>query len=236
VFEATSGGRSRQRNLSLNWTYNIINPQAAANSTAWFDWRRSLQIYGSYGIGDARNDTGGAFSTPADGIIADDWGPSGEDIRHRASLQFYTGAIRNLSVSIGVNASSARPLNITTGFDNNGDLIFNDRPAGVGRNSARMAPTYSSFGSFTYSFTLGSRLVNTGGGVSISSNAGVLSANIMGGQAVPRYRLQLNVQVNNLTNYANLTGYSGVMTSPFFRKPTNANGVRQVNFSLGLSF
>ncbi len=33
--------------------------------------------------------------------------------------------------------SSGQPLNVTTGRDDNGDTIFNDRPAGVGRNSER---------------------------------------------------------------------------------------------------
>jgi len=33
--------------------------------------------------------------------------------------------------------SSGQPLDITTGRDDNGDTIFNDRPAGVTRNSER---------------------------------------------------------------------------------------------------
>lgn len=33
--------------------------------------------------------------------------------------------------------SSGQPLNIVTGGDDNGDTIFNDRPAGVGRNTER---------------------------------------------------------------------------------------------------
>jgi hypothetical protein len=35
-----------------------------------------------------------------------------------------------------------------------------------------------------------------------------------------RYRLQLFVQAQNLTNEANYLGYSGTLTSPFFGKPT----------------
>src|SRR6476646_9283982 len=34
-----------------------------------------------------------------------------------------------------VRANSGRPYNITTGFDENGDTITNDRPFGVGHNS-----------------------------------------------------------------------------------------------------
>jgi hypothetical protein len=33
--------------------------------------------------------------------------------------------------------SSGQPLNVTTGRDDNGDTIFNDRPVGVRRNSER---------------------------------------------------------------------------------------------------
>jgi hypothetical protein len=33
--------------------------------------------------------------------------------------------------------SSGQPLNVVTGADDNGDTIFNDRPAGVGRNTER---------------------------------------------------------------------------------------------------
>ena len=34
-----------------------------------------------------------------------------------------------------MNANSGRPYNITTGLDDNGDTVTNDRPAGVKRNS-----------------------------------------------------------------------------------------------------
>jgi hypothetical protein len=55
-------------------------------------------------------------------------------------------------------------------------------------------------------------------------------------QAMPRYRLSFNVSISNLTNHANFVGYSGVMTSPLFLKPTNVSGVRRINFGMSLSF
>ena len=39
-------------------------------------------------------------------------------------------------MGLNVQGSSALPYNITTGFDTNGDTVFNDRAAGVERNSA----------------------------------------------------------------------------------------------------
>jgi hypothetical protein len=52
----------------------------------------------------------------------------------------------------------------------------------------------------------------------------------------PRYRLGLQVNVQNLTNHANYTGYSGVMTSPFFRQPSNVMGTRKIDIGLNFSF
>jgi hypothetical protein len=46
----------------------------------------------------------------------------------------------------------------------------------------------------------------------------------------------LSVYLENLTNHANYTGYSGNMKSPFFLQPTSVDGVRRVTFSLGFSF
>ena len=58
----------------------------------------------------------------------------------------------------------------------------------------------------------------------------------MAAQAQPRYRLSFNVEISNITNHANYTGYSGVMTSPFFLQPTSVAGVRRINFGMSLSF
>jgi hypothetical protein len=42
--------------------------------------------------------------------------------------------------------SSAPPITVRTGLDNNGDTVFNDRPAGYGRNSERGIGQWSSEG------------------------------------------------------------------------------------------
>jgi hypothetical protein len=51
-----------------------------------------------------------------------------------------------------------------------------------------------------------------------------------------RYRMAVNVSVNNLTNRTNLMGYSGVQTSPFFRLPTMAQGARRIQAAMNLQF
>jgi len=42
--------------------------------------------------------------------------------------------------------------------------------------------------------------------------------------------------VQNLTNRANYQGYSGVLTSPFFGRPTTVSAMRKVDVGLGFSF
>ena len=148
----------------------------------------------------------------------------------------YSGAIRNFSASINLNANSAPPLTIRTGRDDNGDLVFNDRPAGVGRNSERTSGQISSSGSFSYTFNLGKRTIATGPGVGLTSLNGVISVSSVASQSASRYRLTISASVNNLTNHHNLTGYSGVMTSPYFLKATNVSGVRRITFNSSLSF
>jgi hypothetical protein len=42
--------------------------------------------------------------------------------------------------------------------------------------------------------------------------------------------------ITNLTNRANLTGYSGVMTSLFFMQPTAVANPRKVDFGINFFF
>jgi hypothetical protein len=51
-----------------------------------------------------------------------------------------------------------------------------------------------------------------------------------------RYRLQVFMFAQNLTNQANYFGYSGTMTSSFFGKPTTVRGMRKIDMGIGLSF
>jgi hypothetical protein len=236
IIRAVSDGKARAHSLESSLTLNLAGLGTNSATGPWFQWRRGLRLSGSYTWNHAENNTDGAFSTPATDL-ASDWGPANGDIRHRGSVSFGTAVIRGLSASLNLNRNSARPLTIRTGFDDNGDLIYNDRPIGVGRNSARVPGQFTSSANFGYTFSFGRRKVNSGGGVSITANAGAAPVvNITGGQAVARYRLSLSVSMQNLFNQPNYNGYSGVMTSRNFLQPTSASGVRRTTVNMGLSF
>ena len=57
-----------------------------------------------------------------------------------------------------------------------------------------------------------------------------------GGPAAQRYKLSLYANVNNLTNHANLTGFSGIVTSPFFMTATGVQNPRKVDIGMNISF
>ena len=78
--------------------------------------------------------------------------------------------------------------------------------------------------------------MTSGGGVQIMGSPAGLTVNPTGAQTTPRYRLNVSVNINNLLNKAVYSGFSGIMTSPFFLKPTSASGVRRVTFNANVSF
>ena len=137
---------------------------------------------------------------------------------------------------MGLSGTSRRPLTIKTGFDDNGDLIFNDRPDGVGRNSERTRGYWTSSTNFTYNFTLGKKQVTSPGGVQIMGSPAGLTVGQGAAQTAPRYRLSVSLNINNIFNRPFYSGYSGVVTSPFFLQPTSAQGVRRINISTTMSF
>ena len=119
------------------------------------------------------------------------------------------------------------PYTITTGTDDNGDSIFNDRPPLTPRNSARLPWRSTVSASVSYTIPIGDTPGEGGRGGA--------------GRGGPRGRgrqkgVTINFNVNNLTNRANYSGFSGVMTSPYFMQATNVSNPRQVDISLRFSF
>jgi len=208
-------------------------PPPSATSARWA-WRR-LNLFTNVSLGRVRNDTEGPFATPATGRIQDDWGPSNQDVQRRFNVGINSSQLRNFNANININVSSAPPYTLRTGEDNNGDLVFNDRPFGVGRNTVRASGAWSMNGFFTYGWTFGKPVERTGG-INIRSEGGGLAVSQAAAQRDGRFRLSLNVQVQNLTNHGNLIGYTGVLTSDNFGKPTNVAGTRKVDIGIGLSF
>jgi hypothetical protein len=142
--------------------------------------------------------------------------------------------VRNVGLILGVNTSTAPAYTLLTGLDDNSDGLFNDRPAGVGRNTLRASGQTNVFATIGYQFMFGRR-APLPPGIGVFGGGGSAQVRTFD-QGTTRYRMVVSVSVQNLTNQKNYLGYSGNMLSEFFRQPTAASFMRKVDFSVGLSF
>lgn len=232
VIEVVSDGRSLQHVLQL--TAQTPPPPPPAGLGPLWDWKR-WGVFSSYTLGRFRNNTDGPFSIPATGNPATEWGPTPGSATSRVNAGFNANFLRNFSVGLNGQGFTGTPYNIQTGVDDNGDLIFNDRPAGFGRNTGRTASQWWLNLFMGYSFTFGPRVVLPGGPLVFGTPQGV-SVTSFTAREQGRYRMSFNVFVYNLTNRTELTGYSGVTTSPLFGKPTSATNQRRVNIGMDFGF
>jgi Carboxypeptidase regulatory-like domain len=256
VIDVVSDAASRQHELRFDANINPGAMLPLPSSAPRINWKRTT-VFANYTLSSLQNNTDGPFSPPPTGTLATEWGPanggSGSsgtnipgliafggapttiDVRNRVNVSVNNQVVRNVVLSLGVNASSAPPYTLLTGADNNGDGIFNDRPAGVGRNTLRASGqiTLNMFAGYNFAFGHSSAPLPPGIGV-FGSGASAQVRTVDLGPA--RYRLQFFVQAQNLTNEANYLGYSGTVTSPFFGKPTTVSGMRKIEFGINFGF
>jgi carboxypeptidase family protein len=236
IIEVDTDARQRQHQLNNNVTVSLSSPSAAVNRPRWNLRRTQFQLL--YILARVRNNSEGAFIPPSTGNIADDWGPAQNDVRRRMNFAVNTTALKNVGVNFSVNAQAPPPYSMRTGVDNNGDLIFNDRPAGVGRNTLRGRGQRTLNMYVTYSLAVGNRPEGTsGGGVVVTRvGEGGLQNVQMSSPDDARYHVNFTVQALNLTNHANYVGYVGTLTSPFFGQPTTVNNMRKIEFLVNFQF
>ncbi len=227
ILSLVSDAEATTESISLGWNLTKLN------------WK-SFFVFANYTFTRSTTNTTGAFSVPANGENLDtEWGPSAGDIRHRMSASLSMRPTADLSISLNARAQSGTPYNITTGRDDNGDGLFNDRPAGVSRNSARTASQWDLGGRISYAWGFGTRPQSTGGGGTqtvVIGGGGGMAAGFGGGATSKRFRIEVYLSGQNLLNRANYVGYSGVLTSPFFGQPTNVMNPRKMQAGLRFGF
>jgi hypothetical protein len=206
----------------------------------------------------SRNFADSPTTLPSDSTNPDaDWGPSAMAVRHRIFFNFNTPLGNGMRLGVNVQGSSALPYNITTGLDDNGDTVFNDRPAGVGRNSARGASQWTTNIRLNKSIGLGGARSGPpnmplpppppppsgggamnqrvgGGGPGGGDGGGPQMMVMEGGNA--RYRLDLYMNIQNAFNNVNYNAFIGNQLSSFFGTPTSAAAPRRVEVGFSLGF
>lgn len=187
------------------------------------------------------NEADSPFSLPSDNFnLRADRGPAANDFRHLISGFISKRLPRGFAISTIFQATSALPYNITTGFDNNGDTVINDRPVGLGRNSARGASRWEIGSRLSWGKDFGPEQKQTVGGpqirmVRVGGGDGAAPPSLPNG-ATKKYRLEFYAQAFNLLNHANLGAFSGIETSPVFAQATSAQPPRRMELGLRFNF
>ncbi len=226
---------ARMRGSSLNTGLNLNIPSRRTFLFANYSWLRQ------------ENDADGPFGLPADSYnLTGEWGRAAGVPCHIFSGIVNTTVGRNIRIGLTATARDGTPYNITTGHDDNGDTVFNDRPAGVTRNTATTKGMWDVGARVSYAFGFGKR--PAGGGMgggpavviqrvgAVGGGSDMLNALGGGGAEDKRVRFELYASAQNLLNHVNPIGYSGVMTSPFFGEPTGAMPARRIDVGMRVGF
>jgi hypothetical protein len=225
VIEVVGDADARLHQFGLNFSYVNL---------AW----RNIFLHGNYSLSSSESNTTGAFSPPPTGDLSTEWGQLVPLHRFGGMVSF--APIRNMTLGVNARAQSGMPYNITTGFDENGDGLFTDRPEGVGRNSARTASQWDIGMRVAYAIPFGAPRAPAGGPggatVVIGGGGGGMQGGFSGAGADRRFRVEFYASAQNLTNHNNYTGYSGVMTSEFFLQPTSVMNPRKVELGVRFGF
>jgi hypothetical protein len=171
-------------------------PTARSSFRASYTYSKAIDTAGNF-----------FFSAPQDNHdIAAERGRSDNDQRHRLTLSGSLTA-RGWMLSSIFTYTSPLPFNIQLPFDRNGDSSFNDRPAGVGRNTGR---------GFDYR-ALDLRVARRfalGHGASVDAS----------------------LDAFNVFNRANYQVPNNIITSPTFGLPTAANDPRQLQLGVRIAY
>jgi hypothetical protein len=165
-----------------------------------------------YTFGKTYNNTSGITYFPGSSHDpAGDWARSDNDRRHKFDLLASSQPTRYFTAGAALSVYSAKPVNITTGADNNRDGIINDRAAGVLRN------TMPGPGMIELDLNLAHEFV-------LSKSR--------------KEARTLTVALNsfNVLNHVNDMTYVGVITSPFFGHAVAALPPRRMQLDLQFKF
>jgi hypothetical protein len=202
--------------------------------------QRPLFVAAAYTLSRSINDADGVFALPAtqDDPSAER-GPALSDARHRFTTLFSAPLAGHVRVGASTRLQSALPYNITTGRDDNGDTISNDRPPGVMRNTGRGRAQADVSARVGWWIAFGTRAIGgsaPGPQARTRGDEGNPLANFGGGDPSKRYNLELYAQAYNVLNRTNALSFSGVLTSPFFGQPTSAAPARRVEIGVRFRF
>ena len=165
-----------------------------------------------YTLSRTYNNTSGITFFPANSYDpSDDWGRSDNDRLHKFDLLASTQPTRFFTFGVALSLYSGKPVDLTTGADNNNDGIINDRPTGVGRNTMAGPGLIDLDLNLSHDFPLSKQ----------KKEAKVIS---------------LSLNSFNVLNHPNYITYIGTVSSPLFGQPTAAQPPRRMQLDVQFKF
>ena len=159
------------------------------------------------------------LSLPADSRnLGPEWGRSSFDMQHRFAVAGTADLPAAFKLGLMVVANSGKPFNITTGSDNNGDGIANDRPPGVTRNTGDGPGFMQTDLRVSKVFNFYKGPLNSDGDVSGFR------------------KMEVSFDAFNLFNHTNLTSIIGETSSPRFGQAASALPARTIQMSVRFNF
>ncbi len=203
ITQVESSGNSKENALELKFDGSL---------------KKGFSFDAIYKLGKIKSDFEDIFSLPTNSYNTSlENSVSNLDQRHKFSTRLSFPSWKNLSLSTTFRLESPRPYTITTGRDDNGDSVINDRPTGIGRNSVRGDWFKQIDANFSWKTKLGRE--DAKNPLSKIKN-----------------QIVFTTTIQNLFNQTNLQNFVGIQTSPFFRQATSANSSRNVQFGLSYIF
>ncbi len=208
-------GQIRQMQSEGRMKSNSLEVTFRGKPTKYFSGQAQYTLnktYNNNGGMNSGNNGGGIGYFPADSHFPDaDWARSDNDRRHKFDLLGTFKANRAFDLGLALAVYSGKPVNITTGNDDNHDGLALDRPAGTRRNSLH-GPCYTSVDlnlSHEFSFHKGKEEGRS---------------------------LALSLNSFNVLNHPNYVTYVGVISSPFFNHAVQAQPGRRMQLNLEYKF
>ena len=165
-----------------------------------------------YTLSRTYNNTSGITFFPANSYNASgDWGRSDNDRLHKFDLLASSQPTRFFTFGAALSLYAGKPVNITTGGDDNHDGIINDRPSGVARNTLPGPGTINLDLNLSHDFPLSKRK-KEGKVLSVALNS------------------------FNVLNHPNYLTYIGTISSPLFGMPVAAQPPRRMQLDVQFKF
>jgi hypothetical protein len=165
-----------------------------------------------YTLSRTDNNTSGITFFPADSHNpAADWGRSDNDRWNKLDLLASTQAVKFFTLGVALSLYSGKPVNVTTGGDDNHDGIVNDRPAGTARNTMPGPGLIDLDLNLSHDFPLSKAKKET-------------------------KVLSLSLNSFNVLNHPNYVTYIGALSSPVFGKPVAAQPPRRMQLDVQFKF